>query len=80
MTRRIEPRRCVVVGAGVLGASIALRLAEVGQHVTLLDQDRPGRATSRWSLAWLNSNNKAPRYYHDLNQAGIQAWPTWLPA
>jgi D-hydroxyproline dehydrogenase subunit beta len=76
---RAKPRRCVVIGAGVLGASVAARLAQAGQHVTLLDQDRPGRATSRWSLAWLNSNNKAPRHYHDLNQAGIQAWAELAP-
>jgi glycine/D-amino acid oxidase-like deaminating enzyme len=47
--------------------------------VTLLDQDQPGRATSRWSFAWLNSNDKAPRHYHDLNQAGIRAWAELAP-
>jgi glycine/D-amino acid oxidase-like deaminating enzyme len=66
--------RCVVVGAGVLGASVAARLAAAGCQVTLLDQDQPGRGTSRWSFAWLNSNDKAPRPYHDLNHAGIGAW------
>jgi len=66
--------RCVVVGAGVLGASVAARLAAAGCRVTLLDQDQPGRGTSQWSFAWLNSNDKAPRPYHDLNHAGIRAW------
>jgi glycine/D-amino acid oxidase-like deaminating enzyme len=64
----------VVIGAGILGSSVAARLAAAGQHVTLLDQDKPGRATSRWSFAWINSNDKAPRHYHDLNHAGIRAW------
>ena len=68
------PFRCVVIGAGVLGAAVAARLAASGAQVTLLDQDQPGRATSRWSFAWLNSNDKAPRHYHDLNHAGIRAW------
>jgi glycine/D-amino acid oxidase-like deaminating enzyme len=45
----------VVIGAGVLGAAVAARLAGEGVRVTLLDQDHPGRATSRWSFAWLNS-------------------------
>ncbi|HEX6523839.1 MAG TPA: FAD-dependent oxidoreductase [Streptosporangiaceae bacterium] len=67
-------RRCLVIGAGVVGASIAARLAGSGARVTLLDCDRPGQATSKWSFAWLNSNNKAPRHYHDLNHAGITAW------
>src|SRR6202035_5703659 len=50
-----------------------------GTQVTLLDQDQPGRATSRWSFAWLNSNDKAPRPYHDLNHAGIRAWAELAP-
>jgi glycine/D-amino acid oxidase-like deaminating enzyme len=69
-----QPLRCVVIGGGVLGASIAAALASSGLRVTLLDQDQPGRATSRWSFAWLNSNDKTPRPYHDLNHAGIRAW------
>src|SRR4029077_2439122 len=51
-----------------------------GVRVTLLDQDQPGRATSRWSFAWLNSNDKAPRAYHDLNHAGMRAWAELAPA
>jgi D-hydroxyproline dehydrogenase subunit beta len=73
-------RRCVVVGAGVLGASVAARLASAGWRVTLLERDLPGRGTSRWSFAWLNSNDKTPRLYHDLNHAGIRAWAELAPA
>jgi glycine/D-amino acid oxidase-like deaminating enzyme len=72
-------RRYVVIGAGIMGASVAARLASAGQWVTLLDQDRPGRATSRWSFAWINSNDKGPRPYHDLNHAGIRAWAELAP-
>jgi glycine/D-amino acid oxidase-like deaminating enzyme len=72
-------RRVVVVGAGILGASLAARLAEAGLRVTLLDQDQPGRAASRWSFAWINSNDKGPRPYHDLNHAGIRAWAELAP-
>src|SRR6478752_5696516 len=72
-------RRCLVIGAGILGASVAARLAAAGVRVTLLDQNQPGRATSRWSFAWLNSNDKAPRAYHDLNHAGMRAWAELAP-
>ncbi len=75
----VGSRRCVVIGAGVLGASVAARLASAGLQVTLLEADQPGRATSRWSFAWLNSNDKAPRPYHDLNHAGIRAWADLAP-
>ena len=63
----------------MLGASVAARLAEAGISVTLLDQDQPGRGTSRWSFAWLNSNDKGPRPYHDLNHAGVRAWAELAP-
>jgi glycine/D-amino acid oxidase-like deaminating enzyme len=75
----MSSRRCVVVGAGILGAAVAARLAAAGLRVTLLDQDQPGRATSRWSFAWINSNDKGPRPYHDLNHAGIRAWAELAP-
>jgi glycine/D-amino acid oxidase-like deaminating enzyme len=48
-------------------------------HVTLLDQDEPGYGTSRWSFAWVNSNDKGPRPYHELNHAGIRAWAELAP-
>lgn len=65
---------CAVIGAGVLGVCMALRLAEAGVAVTLLEQDRPSQGATRSSLAWLNANNKLPRAYHDLNYAGMRRW------
>ena len=69
----------MVIGAGILGASVAARLADAGMRVTLLDQDQPGHGTSRWSFAWVNSNDKGPRPYHDLNHAGLRAWAELAP-
>ena len=69
-----RPRRCAVIGAGVLGVCLAARLAEAGAEVMLLERDEPGQAATRSSFAWLNSNDKAPRAYHDLNDAGLRAW------
>jgi D-hydroxyproline dehydrogenase subunit beta len=65
---------CAVIGAGVLGVCVALRLAGAGVEVTLLEQERPGQGATRSSLAWLNANNKPPRAYHDLNYAGMRRW------
>ena len=69
----------MVIGAGVLGASVAARLAAAGMRVTLLEAGQPGRGTSRWSFAWVNSNDKGPRPYHDLNRAGLRAWARLAP-
>ena len=74
MSAELRPRRCAVIGAGVLGVCVAARLAEAGTEVTLLERDRPGRGATRSSFAWLNANDKAPRAYHDLNHAGMRAW------
>src|SRR5262245_58607470 len=64
----------VVVGAGVIGAAVAFRLAQAGARVTVLESaDRVGTGTSGRSFAWTNSNGKTPRAYHDLNVAGMQA-------
>jgi D-hydroxyproline dehydrogenase subunit beta len=77
--RPVQTRRCVVIGAGLLGAAVAARLAGAGMRVTLLEADQPGRGTSRWSFAWVNSNDKGPKAYHDLNHAGIRAWAELAP-
>src|SRR5262249_61366730 len=66
--------RCAVLGAGVRGVGGGARLAEAGIEVTLLEQAEPGRAATRSSFAWLNSNDKPPRAYHELNHAGMRAW------
>ncbi|HEX9247285.1 MAG TPA: FAD-binding oxidoreductase [bacterium] len=64
---------CVVIGAGVIGASVAYRLAQAGVSVTVLEAGRVGGGTSGVSFAWTNANNKPPRAYHDLNVAGMRA-------
>jgi glycine/D-amino acid oxidase-like deaminating enzyme len=63
----------IVVGAGIVGASVAYRLAQSGAKVSVLEADRVGGGTSGVSFAWTNSNAKTPRSYHDLNVAGMRA-------
>lgn len=77
----MNQRRIAVIGAGVLGATLAHHLTERGAdgtaggtQVTLLDRDEPGRGTSHWSLGWVNSNGKTPRAYHDLTVYAMSAW------
>jgi len=65
--------RVLVIGAGVIGASTAYRLARGGAGVTLLDRGRIGGGTSATSFAWTNAHNKTPRAYHDLNVEGMRA-------
>lgn len=65
--------KTVVIGAGVVGASIATRLAQRGAAVTLVDHGIPGTGTSSTSFAWINANGKEPESYYELNLAGIAA-------
>ena len=55
-----KKRQIVVVGAGVLGASVALHLAWAGAAVTLVEASEPGQGTSAVSFAWLNAFGKRP--------------------
>ena len=61
----------LVIGAGIVGASIAYGLASRGAAVTVLEADRPAAGTSKSSFAWPNANEKLPREYFDLNFAGL---------
>jgi glycine/D-amino acid oxidase-like deaminating enzyme len=65
--------RTIVIGAGVMGASVAYRLAQAGAAVTVLEATRIGGGTSGISFAWTNANKKPPKPYHDLNVAGMKA-------
>ena len=63
----------VVIGAGVVGASIAAGLTARGAQVTLVERDWPGAGTSATSFAWINSNGKEPQAYYEINAAGVRA-------
>ncbi|HTV89968.1 MAG TPA: FAD-binding oxidoreductase [Stellaceae bacterium] len=65
--------KAIVIGAGVIGASVAYRLAEAGAEVTVLEASRVGGGTSGTSFAWTNAHKKPPRAYHELNVAGMKA-------
>jgi glycine/D-amino acid oxidase-like deaminating enzyme len=66
--------RVIVVGAGILGSSIAYHMAKQGAEVTLLEKDHPAAGTTKNSFAWLNASGKSPRSYYDLNLAGMEGW------
>lgn len=66
----------VVVGAGIVGTSIAFRLAERGQRVALIEAHLAGSGVSSKSFAWFNSEEKHPDAYHRLNAAGVVEYRT----
>jgi glycine/D-amino acid oxidase-like deaminating enzyme len=64
--------KVAVVGAGIVGSSVAYRLSEGGAEVVLVDPSEPGSGTTSASFAWVNANNKLPRDYFELNLAGMR--------
>ena len=65
--------RVAVIGAGIVGASVAFRLAESrAVRVWIIDRSGPGNGTTSTSFAWANANNKTPRDYFELNRAGLE--------
>jgi glycine/D-amino acid oxidase-like deaminating enzyme len=72
--------RVAVAGAGVVGMSVAVTLAERGAHVTVFDRAQLGAGTSAATFAWVNSNRKHPEAYHRLNAAGLAAYRKRAPA
>ncbi len=64
--------RVAVVGAGIVGASVAFWLSQRGARVWLLDRSRPASGTTASSFAWINANSKTPRDYFGLNRAGME--------
>ena len=63
--------KAVVIGGGVLGASVTYRLAQAGVQVTVLERAHVGAGASGATFAWSNSIRKPPRAYHDLNVASM---------
>ncbi len=64
----------IVVGAGILGASIAYHLARRGARVTLLDRGPPAGEATGASFAWINASFRNPKPYYDLRMVGMQEY------
>ena len=72
-----RPLRVGVVGAGIVGASIAYHLSRAGARVTVFEKAQPGSGATQNSFAWLNAFVADPHYralrlqslmaYHDLD-------------
>ncbi len=64
----------LIIGAGIIGASIAWHLARRGAPVTILDAARPGGVATRHSWAWINASSGNPEPYFRLRQRSMAEW------
>ena len=75
-----KPRTVAVIGAGIMGAAIAWRLAMRGVHVVLIEKGQPGEGASSHSFAWINAGAKEPIDYHNLNRRSLEMWTRFAAA
>ncbi len=62
----------VIVGAGIIGAATALRLAQAGHAVRLISAGLP--EATRAAFGWVNASFFIDDDHHHLRAAGIAAW------
>ncbi len=64
----------VIIGAGLIGAGLAYRLAQAGARVTVLDaMAQPATQASGHSFGWINASYYLTPAHHHLRVAGIAA-------
>ena len=65
----------IIIGGGIIGASIAYNLSRRGAQIILLEKTQPAAGATGKSFAWINANfSKQPRHYHLLSRLGVQAF------
>ncbi len=70
-----KTKEVIVVGAGIIGTTIAYELSKRGTNVILIDKNKPGSGCSGSSFAWINATYpKQPYSYNLFSQLGINAF------
>ena len=65
--------RIGIIGGGILGAAIAMRCAQSGADVTLLEKTAPAAGATSKSLAWINAFMDDP-YYMRMRIEAQRRW------
>jgi glycine/D-amino acid oxidase-like deaminating enzyme len=68
------PKRVIVIGSGIIGASTAWHLAMAGADVTVLEAGEAGGVATRNSWAWLNASWGNPEPYFRLRIRAMAEW------
>lgn len=67
-------KQVIIVGAGIIGASLAWHLIRAGCTVTVIDGgDGTGLAT-RHSFAWINASWGNPKFYFHFRRRAMAGW------
>ena len=66
--------KIVVVGSGIIGASIASSCLNLGADVLVLEQNKLGGAASSNSFGWINASFAESPAYFDLRNAAVDSF------
>ena len=70
-----DSKHVAVIGAGIVGSSIAYHLSKLGVRVTLIERETVASGASHGTFAWINATwAKQPRHYHAFSQHGVSSW------
>ena len=73
--QKSKSKEAVIIGAGIIGCSVAYELSKRGVKVTLIDKNAPGSACSGSSFSSINATYpKKPYSYNLFSQLGINAF------
>jgi glycine oxidase len=76
---RMSAKPVTVVGAGIIGASIARRLAEAGRKVRLIDAHTPGRGATHAAAGMLAAGEyDADSVWLRLGLRSMALYPEWV--
>jgi len=64
----------VIIGAGIIGASIAYHLQRDGAQVTVIEAIQAGGVATRNSWAWINASWGNPEPYFRLRHQSMKLW------
>ena len=64
----------IVIGAGIVGASIAWHLTRAGAEVTIVEAAEPGGVATAASFAWINASWGNPEPYFRLRMRSFAEW------
>ena len=66
--------KILIVGSGIVGASIALSCLNLGADVVVVEKDKLGGAASSNSFGWINASFAESPAYFDLRDAAVNAF------
>lgn len=67
-------KEVIVIGAGIVGSSIAWHLAKTGASVTVLEAAAPGGLATPCSFGWINASWGNPEPYFRLRTRSMAEW------